>query len=251
MIEQSLNEFYNELVQVLIDDVGYYIPSEIIPEHLVNQVYSIGSYGFFDEMLVLDPEKGLLVFEAEEFNLKLFDKHTLLEKNLFKLLRKKSGIELDEFNYILDKYFRQVEFYFSITNWLNVHLELYNSDKIDIDISGSFQLQYSYYKKHFEDLIDQFYVGKEIFLKEIYPIDELMENHFPDLLARYSLASANSIKKEEAEITEEYICKTEEVELKSKKSNIKKKIKVYITENEADEFVLKSVFNISGLNSTN
>lgn len=243
MNEPSLDIFYNRLVQVLIQDMVYYIPSEIIPEHLVNQVYSIGSHGFFDEILVLDVKHGLLPYEIDKFNTILFEKRALLEKNLFRLLSKKDEIKLIEFDYTLEKYFKQVEFYYSITNWLNMHLRLYNGDKINNFIVGAFQLQNSYYKKHFEDLIDHFYAEKDVIFKGFYNVQELVESYFPDLLARYGVASENLTEKEEVLFPEGEFSETGESELQTKK-----KKKVFITEKEADDFILESVFDISVLN---
>jgi hypothetical protein len=237
----------DNLIEVLIQELVYYIPSKIVPVDVIDQMNKNNFKGFFDKLLVIDVNKGLLNYETEKFSKLLLEKHTSLEKNIFQLLKKKGELKTYEFDYILNKYFRQVEFYFFITYWLTTNLSLYNKKGIGNTVKGNFHIQYEYYRAHFEDLINQFYTTSKIpKLIESFNLSELIGRYFPDLIARYN-AAAKKIKFNENII----IPRTEvdkDIGNKQSVTNIRKPKKIkkdkIITEKIADDFILESVFNL-------
>ena len=245
MSDQSLETFFDKLVEVLFKDVGFYIPSALIPANLLKEMSAKIPAGFLDQLSILDISDGFGVFELEEFNDRLILKRTLLEKNIFKLLKKKKVLDTDEFYYILDKYLDQVEFYCAIANWLSVNLGVYHKNEINVHTIGSFELQNEFYKAHFIELIDLFYASDPIQLKEYYDLSELLKVFFPDLIARYDKASNALLLKSDIDLSQQEIKEGEKSP--KKKTGAKKKVKKepLVSEQEAEEFLLKNVFHIN------
>jgi len=252
MCENSLDTFFDKLVEVLILDLALYIPSDLIPTGVLEELEGSIPDHYFNELTILDP-LGFGEFEIEEFNERLIKKKTQLEKNIFKLLESKTVLKEFEFVYILDKYFKQLEFYVAITNWLRVNLKNYNQEKINLTTVGSFEIQFEIYKSHFNEFLQHFQTDFKFTIKDEFPISELLKNYFPEMIARYQLTSSNekgiealknsSTKNESSELTpkiELEHCKKLETNSEPKK----KKQKLTVNDNEIELFLLESVFNI-------
>ena len=256
MNEQSLDIFFDKLVQVLIRDIAFYIPSAIIPANLLENLKDQIEEGFLDQISILDIPNGFGVFENEEFNERLILKRTLLEKNIFQLLKKKKELDDFEFNYILGKYFEQVEFYCVIVHWLNINLSFYHKNEIDSITIGCFELQNEFYKSHFVELVNLFYPSQPIQLKKEYDLSELLKVYFPDLIARYGqgkgLMFQTTIDIPQQEFTElqrdnlkeEKIAIEKNIDIINSKPKKKIKKEPLITEKEVEDFLLSTVFNI-------
>ena len=244
MSDQSLETFYDKLVQVLIRDIAFYIPSAIIPVNLFKDLKDQIPEGFLDQIYILDIPEGFGIFENEEFNERLLLKRTLLEKNIFQLLKKKKELDAIEFHYILDKYFDQVEFYSAIVNWLSINLNVYHENEIDVFTIGSFGLQNEFYKSHFIELIDLFYPSEPIELKEFYDLSELLKVYFPDLMARYDKASNELLVKSDVDISQHEFKEDQDNNTKEKKTTKKGKKEPLVSDKEAKDFLLATVFNI-------
>lgn len=249
MSEQSLDTFFDTIVQVLIKDLAFYIPSAIIPEKVFEKVQNQIPANFFDEIYILDIHQGLGIFEIDEFNERIIQKPKLFENTIFQLLKRKKELDDFEFNYVLEKYFDKVEFYSAIVNWLSTNLSLYN-EQIDITILGLFEIQNEIYKTHFIELIDYFYPSQEIVLKQYYDLSEIVKVYLPDFVSRYG--------KDIKELTIESIITIPQQEIKEAQTNTaiaqnpeldlkptaKVKKEPLITEKEAEDFLLTHVFNI-------
>ena len=89
MSDQSLDTFFDTIVEVLMKDLAFYIPSAIIPVVVFEKNEGQIPANFFDEIYILDLHQGFGVFEIDEFNKRLIQKPKLFEKNLFQLLKKR------------------------------------------------------------------------------------------------------------------------------------------------------------------
>ena len=252
MSEDLLDTFFDKIVQVLLQDVAFYIPSEIIPSAVYEKIQHKIPAHFLDELTILDIQHGFVAFEIEEFNKRIIQKPNYLEKNIFQLLKKRKELDTFELDYILKKYFDKVEFYAALINWLSENLSIYNKEKLDPTIIGLFEIQNEAYKKHLIELIDTFYSTSEIQLKEAYHLPELLKAYLPELISRfgkYSKTVNSSIIKinpddfKDIEKTNQPLTNT--IVEKIQKP-IKKKIKKepLITDEEAEDFLLRTVFNM-------
>jgi hypothetical protein len=244
MNEPKLHTFFEALIEVLIHHVVFYIPQEIIPNELVEQINHRNGVGTFDELLVMDLNQGWLGYEHEKYQTLLLIKHKNLEENLFKLLKKKVEIDPTEFKYILDKYVKQVEFYLFMSTWLNNHLVFYHKEKVDMEIQSDFRFQYNYFKKHLADLVKHLYPTIDYVFKQEYEIMEVLENYIPDLITRMGFENIDAEVLTDIINTELKSDVINSIQPKIKKEKQAKKKLVLITKEESDEFVLKTVFNI-------
>jgi len=257
MKENTQDFFLNTIVEVLIHNLTYYLPKEMIPEIVLVDLKGKISPQFFNKLAILDVYQGIGEFEVMEFSEQLAKKRQRLEKTIFELLAKRKELEEDEFEYLLDKYFRQVEFYLAITNWLRLNTATYKRihKQIDLSIKGHFEMQYRVYELHFTELINRFYKGKELNLKESFTLEEQM-NCFQDLMMRLQLFEEElvidrSTQKNQNELLEdislnqksEVITQTATTVNKQQNSTKKKK-RPMVTEQEAYDFLLTSVFNV-------
>ena len=155
MSNNKLDAFFDKLVEALIIDLAFYIPSDIILTGVLEELEGSIPENYLNELTVLDP-MGFSEFEINEFNTRLIKKKNQLEKNIFKLLERKTTLEAFDFEFILNKYFKQLEFYLAITNWLRINLRNYNKEIIKLTTIGSFEIQYEIYNSHFNDLLIRF-----------------------------------------------------------------------------------------------
>lgn len=254
MSEPSLDAFFDKLVEVLIHDVAFYIPSAIIPTNLLETIQNHIPANFLDEITILDTHQGMVVFEVDEFNGRIVQKPKSLENNIFQLLKKRKELEDFEFDYILKKYFEKVEFYSAMVDWLSVNLSIYNKKNIDSFTIGLFEIQSELYKTHFFELVNYFYQSKKIILKPQYDVSELLKVYFPDLISRLELYGKLYTIKSKIEIQHQEF-KTKDENLPSSIKNItaknqletkgKLKKEPLISDKEAEEFILTKVFNLN------
>jgi hypothetical protein len=248
MSQQSLDAFFDKLVRVLLKDLGFFIPRSIIPEIMLEKITIEIPEHFFDELFYLDVKNGMMFFDINEFNLRLVEKPMLFEKNIIQLLNKKKEIGEAEFDYILEKYFKNVEFYANVVSWLGANLVDCIKGKADILAIGAFELQFKLYKSHFQELIRCFYKEKEVQLIKDYDYYELFETYLPDFLSRLGVYHKELVQESVIEFPNsisEVLGNNQEVSLKSNPTSKKKlKKEPLLTDKEVEDFILSSVFNV-------
>jgi len=235
MGKKSLEKFYNCLIPPLWEELYFYISDRNIPTDFFESYNAIEIRKFFNKILVMDHKLGPILYKKERGITALLLKSSLLEKNIFSLLEKKSRVQVHEFTFILEKYFEQVETCFWIANWTNDNLESQTTLIVDDSTRTVFELQFKTIKDHFKKLIKHFYPNREDLLSTDLNVIETLETYFPDLLGRYKKDEDNT--------------KIIEQQTRSKSTKIvdaskEDKKQFLITEKQAEDFILKSVFNI-------
>ena len=256
MSNNKLDAFFDKLVEALIIDLAFYIPSDIILTGVLEELEGSIPENYLNELTVLDP-MGFSEFEINEFNTRLIKKKNQLEKNIFKLLERKTTLEAFDFEFILNKYFKQLEFYLAITNWLRINLRNYNKEIIKLTTIGSFEIQYEIYNSHFNDLLIRFQRDLDFSLKEEFTISELLKNYFPEMMTRYQMISVKENDTSEiqnkADIKSQNLEPTTKIELGDLKKTVAssepkmKKQKLVIDDHEVELFLLETVFNITSV----
>ncbi|MBC7747210.1 MAG: hypothetical protein H7Z76_01285 [Methylotenera sp.] len=253
MKDQSLEAFLDNLVRVLLQDVAFYIPKSIFPKKLLRSIPLEFPEHFFDEVFYLDLKNGMMFFEVIAFNEKLMDKPRLFERNIIQLLKKKEELGETEFDYLLEKYFEKVQFYSNLVFFLCIKYEFYFKDTLDPLTRGVFELQLRYYKNHCLELIDRFFKGQEVHVKNHYDLEEVLEKYLPDLSTRLGiyykeLMHESTIKFPNSILQEdEKQSQTEEpIVQKGPKKRLKKT--PLLSDQEVEDFILSTVFNVK-LNS--
>lgn len=249
MREQSIDAFLDNLVRVLLQDVAFYIPKSIFPKKFFRNIPLEFPEHFFDEVFYFDLKSGMMFFEAVAFNEKLMDKPRLLENNIIELLKKKDELGETEFNYLLDKYFELVQFYSNLVFFLCVRYEFYFKEALDPLTRGVFELQLRFYKNHCLALIDRFYQGKEVQIKNHYDLDDVLEKYLPDLTTRLGIYYKELVQESTIEFSDSILQgdeKQSEVEVPKVQKLPKKRIKKapLLSDQEVEDFILSTVFNV-------
>lgn len=243
MNEQTLYQFHLSLIPNLVAELFFFIPENEFRPDIREKLDFLKKYDLLDTVLVFDEYQGPLLYENTRSNKKLLMKESELEKNIFKLLEKKSEDKAHEFNYVLNKYFEFVETLFYMIKWM------YNNPiktiQKDSNLSGIFYIQFTNYKNHFETLVKTFYDSKEAIPKGNFNAHYIIDTYFPDV--------ANNFKKKNNINTRSLNL---EKWLKSLKTTSSKKQpnaqlvmgnkdkKPLITEVEAEKILLQRFFNV-------
>jgi hypothetical protein len=235
MSETSLEKYFNSLLPNLYEELLFFIPDKDIPEDILQNIQSSIIRKVFNKLLIMDKYQGPIEY-AKGRNAKLsFGKASELEKNTYSLLEKKREIHQIEFKFILDKYFEQIEFLVYITNWMNKN----SNQVLEIDdaIRGLFQIQFTYYKKHFHTLLKHFYPNGEHVPQGNFNAVKIIERYYPNISKQHIKTNHWNIPKVDNSVQEEALTKTAAAAKKVKKQPL-------ITEKEAEEVLLKTFFNI-------
>jgi hypothetical protein len=249
MREQSIDAFLDNLVRVLLQDVVFYIPKSIFPKKLLRSIPLEFPEHFFDEVFYLDLKNGMMFFEAVAFNEKLMDKQRLFEHIIVQLLKKKEELGETEFDYLIEKYFEKVQFYSNLVFFLCVKYEFYFKDTLDLMTGGAFELQLRFYKNHCLALIDRFYQGKEVQIKNHYELEEVLEKYLPDFVSRLGIYYKEQVHESTIEFPnsilegdEKQSQEEEPILQKVPKKRLKKA--PLLSDKEVEDFILSTVFNV-------
>ncbi len=143
-MKEPINMTYlNDLIEVFLHNLIYYIPSEIIFDGVLEQIEEEIEDNFFDELSIFDNFNGISNINNEdalEINTRLFEKRSLFEQNIFKLIEKNKVLTTAEFQFIIDKYFDQLILYLFLTEWLTENLNKYHKSNLNFTIVGAFKL---------------------------------------------------------------------------------------------------------------
>lgn len=253
MEKNSIPNFLDTLIDVFLDNLLFYIPSEIIFEGVLEQIEDIPAH-LFDELSLLDRNRGIYRISDEdvlELNERLFEKRSLLEENSFALLEKNKEVTPIEFEIILEKYYDQLIFYLYITDWLITNINRYNEDGVHLGILGAFKLQHEYLYVHLKNLYRYFGTLIDSERQHNFSTEKMVLEHFPDLISRVSKSKFNHPIPDEAKISTEIddkkkvINHTSEIEQQTKKKTLPpKKQRPNIINEEIEKMVLDSVFKV-------
>lgn len=236
MNKNSLKQFYNSLFPNLWIELMFFFPEKQIHSKIREKFDFLKEKKILNKLFVLDNYKGPIEYVNGRDNKNLIFKHSGLSDNIFKLLEKKSSTKAFEFNYIIEKYFEQVDFLFFVSNWMLKNIDML--DNINDHITGCFIIQNNQYKKHYEEVIRHFYPNKSEIPKSQFNPSYLINNHFSNLEKKYKLGEYEMF---------DFNFKSNSTTFNNAKPISKhppKKKKPLITEDEATQAILKTYFGI-------
>lgn len=237
MGEKSLEKFNSALIGNLLNELLFYIPENKITKELVTKLENIDTKGIFNKVFIMDKIQGPIKYRKDSIS-KALMKTSMLEENMYLLLKKQRKLDEQEFSFVFNKYFELAEFCFYITNWFHTDLESNTAIKLDNQLSGLFLMQHQGYKKHFEKLVKHFYPKKEHLPSGNFNVEKTIEKYFPELLKKYTVE-----KSERKSIVNTH--NESEPNTDSQKQVAKEKKQPIISDNDAEQFLLKSVFNVN------
>ncbi|MGJ5641397.1 hypothetical protein [Formosa sp. S-31] len=240
----TLQDFYNSLLSNLYIELLFFVSDAEHTRLIIDKIEAFKDMNFYKEAYIIDYFKGPVPYNRAETNFVL-QKPIKLEENIFKLLRAKHEVSEFEFNYILDKYFEQVDCVCYICHWLLENLHIIQNDQSEMQ--NLFNLQHVYYKKHFETLIKQFYKDESVIPYSNYNKSKQLEASIFDFIKGES--KGNTAPKFPAllgqDVSETNVAKPNVLATTSEKGPKKRsKKEPLITEKVAEKELLRSIFNI-------
>ena len=223
----NLEDIHSQLIINLGSPIILFVPESLITEELEKNYGSELLNIFFNKILIIENDGSVNSISKSTKITNLTGKNTQLDKNLFQLLELKESLKPYQFDFLIKKYYGEVNLFVVISEWLNKNLEKHFKD-LDTSIPTYFSVQEMAYQLHFEGLQNTF--GMDLLPNpKQNEILEKIESIVPPMSAFKK--AANSVP--------------ETKESKKPESNQQKPVKeVLITNEEADRFLLETVFNV-------
>ena len=244
MDKTDLEILHFELYSKLWNNLLFYIPKDIIDLDVIKKIEGLKNIdAFFDRIIILDEQVGFMHFDPNKDKTKYLKKTPELSEIIFLLLENKSKLKDFELSYILDKHYEQTASLFYLTNWLNSNLHHFK--KLDINTKGLFKLQFLFYKKHLEEIITNFYPSRQDLPHNKFNTLDLIETNFKTVSKNINPNTSNILSQIENHRASEIINIFRKYEQnKEHKIPIEIKKAPLLSEKEAEQVLLKSIFNI-------
>lgn len=218
-----------ELLKRIYMPSVFYFPIELFPDLSTETKKELDKYQFFEELGILKANGEVEPLKRAANTLEIGKKDGVLEANVFQLLETKERLKRESFVFLLDRYLSYVKTWIYAYNWL-----LSNFDKqfteTDKKLKSLFEYQCVVLDNHLKILNQKFQFNYsntpttnlvDILSKnkEMLPLGQSLNNDLK-----------GSVKK---------------VEVKADQKSVKQnKKKLLLTEKQADDFLLKTVFNV-------
>jgi hypothetical protein len=231
-MNEKLYDIYNDITQRLYVPLVFYFPRKcwnlLGKDKWDDEIYD----DVFDKVILIKKDGSETLVNNELSSSHLGLKHEFLDKNTFKLLEIHKSLDDQQFNFVLNKYLTQLDFCRRMSKWMleNVQNDIKGLNKEAI---LSFELQQKSFQDHWKYVqgsfvnvptIDTKSNKKGLSESDLKSIQELIK---PSGLLS-NATKENPIREEVSNITDKP----------------KKEKKVLVTEEEATDFLLRTVFNM-------
>ncbi len=220
----KLDTTYKALQRNLYKSLIFFIPESIVPVEKKESLEVKKLQPILNTVIVIDKEGRDRSLDQNPDLLQLFGKTSQLDENMFLLLEEEERLTSNQFNFLIKKYSEQINVFVYVSNWLNENLELYIA-KVDDKVKAYFVLQKTAFQNH-KELLHQNYSLNVIPQPKPQEVIEHIENTFNGFDKFKTI-------KEDKEPTSRPVLK-----------NPKKK-PILITDEQAEDFLLRTVFNVN------
>ena len=226
----ELDKLFIELRQNLYKPFIFYIPKSLIPEEK-KALWKEEKYAVYFNMVTLIDSQGFDSELKEKASYhKMMIKSAVLDENMFMLIEKNGSLKEEQFRFFLAKYMEHVNFVVYISDWMSRNVVIHIKD-LSEETKNSFQLQAQVFLKHFEDLRSNILTTRQVIPKKEVNVLEFIENDLVEIKDALNLSKDSKSTYKAIEFNKE---------LPPRKL---KKILPLLTDEEAEEFLLKTVFN--------
>jgi len=241
MNNTPLEILYKNLISRLWEELLFFIPDNETSNEFLENHEEIEFEKFRSKIIVIDYDKGPTLYETDRDNNLIILKDSTLKTSTRQLLNAKANFNEQEFSYILELYYEQVECLYFITNWLNENITqvLPQEDTI----LGLFKLQYNFHKTHFETILKQFYPDIQSLPKGNFNFGKSLESSFPHVSKLFYTKDTQNVIPGVSNLQEELQENLPTFTNKKTQRSINKKLPL-ISDSEAETILLKRIFNI-------
>lgn len=237
---RPLSEIYDAYIDILLEGYIFYVPKKVFSSFLLEQFEGKIDDDYFDNAHLIvkgDFGKGGL----RELQRLQFEKVTKLEGIYFDLVQLEQDLSQKQFEKLIHKYIDYVEFLASLAKWFAEHLGTYFEIEEDMEAYGLFANQWNHFSMHFLELYRAFGESYKYQITAFYSVEEFIGKYLPDFVGRFEKFSRKFPFDYEEE---DFIETTPIVKPTPKKQKKKKQKRVLITDEQADLFLLETVFNV-------
>ncbi|GGZ67248.1 hypothetical protein [Algibacter mikhailovii] len=213
----DITGFVNNLYRPSI----FYVPESIIPNITEEMKQDLLTFGVTNTLVIIKANGEHKLYENCIPAIELLNKEKHLENNIFQLYKFKE-LQEDAFKYILDLYQKHVASYEYIYDWLLNNLED-NIKDATAEHKAHFQMQFTAIKSHAIKLTECFGHKKQADPKVV---QESISSVFGDIKIPKSVTGISK-------------------PTKTKVKTPRKKKKVLISFEEADKYLLETVFKVN------
>ena len=248
MSKLDLHKTYTELSFKTWNNLVFFVPNIFFElETLDESTKEMLKNTFDQKLLIVGEPMNIYEYDFDTDGTKYINQMTNLGKIIFDLLQLKSQLNEFEFSYLLDQYYVQAECCLSVTNWIKNNTNQIKS--LDNKVRGIFNIQFNTYRKHFEDLIKQFYPNPELMPEDRLNVLQLIKTNFKSIKSNINVPNQEiselNNSKEHPINTKAFFDNLLEQTTKYKASKTElPKQKVLVTEQQAKKAILSQIFNI-------
>ncbi|WP_348661585.1 hypothetical protein [uncultured Olleya sp.] len=248
MSKLDLHKTYTELSFKTWNNLVFFVPNIFFElETLDESTKEMLKNTFDQKLLIVGEPMNIFEYDFDTDGTKYINQMTNLGKILFDLLQLKSQLKDFEFSYLLDQYYVQAECCLSVTNWIKNNTNQIKN--LDNKVRGIFNIQFNTYRKHFEDLIKQFYPNPELMPEDRLNVLQLIKTNFKSIKSNITVPNQEiselNNSKEHPINTKAFFDNLLEqtTKYKARKTELPKQ-KVLVTEQQAKKAILSQIFNI-------
>ena len=156
----SLDTTFSSLVANLYKPLLFFIPKSVLPIDITAYVDSLGIANIYNKVVFIDNTGSGWKLSQKPRLLELFGKSHFLDKNILVLLDCKEQLKPTQFEFLLEKYKKELTAYVYITSWMSDNLSVHYKD-IDESVVAYFSNYFPFNDKEAYD----FY---KLYEKEVY-----------------------------------------------------------------------------------
>ena len=243
MKTESLEKFCNKLFRGLLEEFIFFIPNTVLfSEQLETQNLSEFKK-YFQKVIYMDHMQGPLIYSSKRKGPDMLIKAKLLNKNILSLIEKSEDLSKANFNYVNKKYVDQVRGLALVSNWMNDQDRLKGVEGIDTKTKTSFRLQSELFEKHLNEMATAFETEESETKKDIDILNDL-ELQVPRLIEQ--IKQVGDTQSNQIEIITQLVQSSQRDVISETKEAIplKKQKRILISEDEAEEFLFKTLFGL-------
>ncbi len=222
-MEKPLKEKHGELIHKLYKPLIFYLPRKLWADQDIKWMDKEFD-SVFDTVILMRKNGHNYILDNGASSFYMLGKTASLDENIYELLDMKAGLSPKAFHFLSERYSLSVAFYRHVSNWMAEHVkeDVFNCSEETI---RSFEIQKAAFDKHWD------------YIQEHFPVPDQTKNYFdnPQLNIKNIFDIPDFVTGDKS--------RTERIFKKLAKPRSNEK-KILITGDEAERFLLKTVFNL-------
>lgn len=224
----TIDETFNNLKDNLYKPLIFYVPRSIIPEDK-KELFSASKFdSVFHRIAIINKKGDIQELKSNIKLIQLLEKPSCLDNNIFLLLEKKEILKPNPFNFLLEKYIEQLNFYVLISDWMDKNIAVDIPD-LDSGIKSYFELQKKIFQKHLEVFQNNF-LSNTTSLSKPVDVFKYIKKDFPPFKHFINIQNESDLRPN--------------LNTNKKKGSNRKQKPILITDDESKNFLLSTVFKL-------